>query len=148
MSADPSPATREVHTGSAGETEAAAARLARSLRPGDVLLLEGPLGAGKTTFVRGLAQGLGVEGRVASPTYQLVRVYQGRIPLVHADLFRLENPAELSGLDLDEPAGRGVLAVEWGDRITWPGAGRVRLEERGPTARTLRLLGAPERWSF
>ena len=139
----------ELATASAAETEAAGERLARRLAAGDVLLLEGPLGSGKTTFVRGLARGLGVGGRVASPTFQLVRVYPGRPSLVHADLFRLDDPlAALADLGLDELLEQGVAAIEWGDRLDWPGAARVRFEDDGPDRRRLRLLEAPATWTW
>lgn len=136
-------------TASASETEAAAERLASRLTAGDVLLLEGPLGSGKTTFVRGLARGLGVTAQVASPTFQLVRVYPGPLPLAHADLYRLDEPASALGdLGLEELVERGVAVIEWGDRITWPGAARVRIEEEGRDRRRLRLLNAPPTWSW
>lgn len=144
-----SQAVRELATGSAAETETAAERLAGRLEAGDVLLLEGPLGSGKTTFVRGLARGLGVAGRVASPTFQLVRVYPGRPSLVHADLFRLQEPqAALADLGLDELLQQAVAAIEWGDRLSWPGAVRIRFEEEGPDCRRLRLLEAPSTWTW
>lgn len=144
-----SQAVRELATGSAAETETAAERLAGRLEAGDVLLLEGPLGSGKTTFVRGLARGLGVAGRVASPTFQLVRVYPGRPSLVHADLFRLQEPhAALADLGLDELLEQAVAAIEWGDRLSWPGAVRIRFEEEGPHRRRLRLLEAPPTWTW
>lgn len=144
-----SQAVRELATGSAAETEIAAERLAGRLEAGDVLLLEGPLGSGKTTFVRGLARGLGVAGRVASPTFQLVRVYPGRPSLVHADLFRLQEPqAALADLGLDELLEQAVAAIEWGDRLSWPGAVRIRFEEEGPDRRRLRLLEAPPTWTW
>lgn len=140
---------RALITASAGETEAAGEHLARGLTAGDVLLLEGDLGSGKTTFVRGLARGLGVTAPVASPTFQLVRVYPGRLPLAHADLYRLEDPVTaLADLGLEELSEQGVAVVEWGDRIVWPGAARIRIEEEGPDRRCLRLLEAPAAWTW
>ena len=140
---------RDLITASAAETEAAGERLAQRLVPGDVVLLEGPLGSGKTTFVRGLARGLRVAGHVASPTFQLVRVYEGEVPLAHADLYRLEDPASaLADLGLEELVDRGVAVIEWGDRLSWPGAARVRFEEEGPERRRLRLLEAPATWTW
>lgn len=150
MSAGSSTVRRALITASAPETEAAGERLAGRLAVGDVLLLEGPLGSGKTTFVRGLARGLGVTGQVASPTFQLVRVYPGRLPLAHADLYRLDDPAPaLADLGLEELVDEGVAVIEWGDRIAWPGAARVRIEEEGPDhRRRLRLLEAPAAWTW
>src|SRR5881628_3422471 len=81
-------------TASPEETEAAGEELGRRLREGDLVLLEGELGAGKTTFVRGLARGCGTTGSVASPTFQLVRVYRGRIQLAHVDLYRIDANAD------------------------------------------------------
>jgi tRNA threonylcarbamoyladenosine biosynthesis protein TsaE len=149
VSAGAHTAARALTTASASETEAAAERLAQRLVAGDVLLLEGPLGSGKTTFVRGLARGLGVTAQVASPTFQLVRVYPGRLPLAHADLYRLDDPAPaLADLGLEELVEQGVAVIEWGDRIAWPGAARVRIEEEGPDQRRLRLLEAPAAWTW
>ena len=85
--------------------------------PGDVYLLVGPLGAGKTCLVQGLASGLGIEGYVPSPSFVLVRELKGHLPLYHIDLYRLENPLEIENLGLDEYFyGQGVSAVEWADR--------------------------------
>jgi tRNA threonylcarbamoyladenosine biosynthesis protein TsaE len=102
------------------DTEALASGLAADLGPGDVLLLSGVLGAGKTCFVRGLARGLGhAEGVVLSPTFQLVRESKGgRLPLYHIDLYRLRGPQEAMDLGLDEYFdGDGVCAVEWPERL-------------------------------
>lgn len=100
------------------ETRRLASRLAGLLRPGDVLLLVGELGTGKTSFIRGLAEGLGVEGRVVSPTFTLLREYRGRLPLHHLDAYRLEGPLDLFDLGVDELlGGEGVVVVEWGDRV-------------------------------
>jgi tRNA threonylcarbamoyladenosine biosynthesis protein TsaE len=92
------------------------AALAVGLRAGDVILLTGPLGAGKTCFVAGLARGLGCNGRVKSPSFTLVNEYQGQLPLFHLDLYRLEGH-EADDLGLEEHLERGVLAVEWGERL-------------------------------
>ena len=105
-------------TASEGETTAAGSRLAAALHPGDVVLLYGALGAGKTAFVRGLALGLGADpADVSSPTFTLVQEYPGtRATLYHVDLYRLE-PPEVDDLGLDElVSGDGVVAIEWAER--------------------------------
>jgi tRNA threonylcarbamoyladenosine biosynthesis protein TsaE len=93
-------------------------RLAAILRAGDLVLLTGPLGAGKTALVQGIGAGLGVEGAVTSPTFVIARVHRGRTPLVHADAYRLgDKPdprAEIDDLDLDASADDAVTVVEWG----------------------------------
>ncbi len=90
-----------------------------------MVLLTGELGAGKTTFVRGVARGTGSSAPVASPTFQLVRVYAGRVQLAHIDLYRIETPGELVDLGLDELLDQGAVVVEWGDRLlTSPLVGR------------------------
>lgn len=103
------------------ETQALARRLAPLLRPGDFLALIGELGGGKTCFVQGLAGGLGVQGRVSSPTFVLVHYHPGPIPLCHVDAYRI-GPEELHELGVDEYARTGVVAVEWADRVAaaWP----------------------------
>lgn len=108
-----------VTTRSEAETAAEGRRLAASLRGGEVLLLSGDLGAGKTAFVRGLAGGLGIDpADVTSPTFTLVQEYRaGRLPLFHVDLYRL-TPIEVDDLGLDDMALEGgVLAIEWPDRL-------------------------------
>ena len=112
--------------------------LGERLRAGDIVLLTGELGAGKTTFVRGVAQGAGSRADVASPTFQLVRIYPGRVQLAHVDLYRVEDTAELSGLGLDELADQGAVVVEWGDRIAVEGAARIELEHLGGDRRLIR----------
>ena len=105
-----------ITTGEA-ETTAAGASLAASLRAGDVVLLYGELGAGKTAFTRGLAQGLGVDSEeVSSPTFTIVQEYRGRLPLYHVDLYRLEEK-EVDDLGLEELVlGDGVVVIEWAER--------------------------------
>ncbi len=130
----------ERRTGSPEETEAAGEELAASLRAGDLLLLTGELGAGKTTFVRGLARGLGSSAGVQSPTFQLVRVYPGRIQLAHVDLYRLESGSDLTDLGLDDLLEEGVVAVEWGDRLRldYPRTRRIEFLAPAPTVRVIR----------
>ena len=106
--------------GSEAETREAGRRLAGVLRGGEVLSLEGPLGAGKTTFVKGLAEGLGCyPSEVSSPTFTLVHEYPGgRFPVVHLDLYRLESSEELAALGFDDLlAGPTITAIEWGDKF-------------------------------
>jgi len=119
-------------TASEEETQAIARELSATLRAGDVVLLSGDLGAGKTTFVRGLAEGLGIDPReVSSPTFTLVHEYRGNgLTLYHADLYRLQRAAT-DDLGLEEIGVQdGVLAIEWPDRLTHElaGATLVRLD--------------------
>lgn len=131
-----------IHTRSEDETMQAARDLAASLDRGAVILLYGDLGAGKTVFVKGLAEGLGADADdVTSPTFTLVQEYRGRIPLYHVDLFRLETAAEIDDLGLDELGAAGVLAVEWAERL--PGrpekAIDVRIEDAGEEERRVTI---------
>jgi tRNA threonylcarbamoyladenosine biosynthesis protein TsaE len=119
-------------THSEDETIAVAREFASSLRAGDVVLLSGTLGAGKTAFVRGLAEGLGINPEdVSSPTFTIVHEYRGgRLSLYHADLYRLERTAT-EDIGLEEMGVKdGVLAIEWPDRLTHalPGAKKVDIE--------------------
>jgi tRNA threonylcarbamoyladenosine biosynthesis protein TsaE len=131
---------RDHTTHSAAETETAGADLGRRLRAGDVVLLTGELGAGKTTFVRGVARGAGSTADVASPTFQLVRIYPGPVQLAHVDLYRIENDSELAGLGLDELAEEGAVLVEWGERLDVPGAAHVDFQHLGAERRLLRVI--------
>jgi tRNA threonylcarbamoyladenosine biosynthesis protein TsaE len=99
-------------TGALGES------LAAHLEPGDVVALAGPLGAGKTCLVQGIARGLGVTERVTSPTFVLVRRHAGRVPLIHCDVYRLEQVNDLHALDDDVLAPDVVTCVEWGDAVS------------------------------
>jgi tRNA threonylcarbamoyladenosine biosynthesis protein TsaE len=134
--------TREFTTHSEEETFACAQQLAAVLTPGAVVLLSGDLGAGKTTFVRGLAAGLGVDpDDVTSPTFTLVHEYKGgRLPLVHVDLYRLDR-ADLDEIGIDQDvANEGIVAVEWAERLTrdMAQAMRVDIEDAGENSRTIR----------
>ena len=97
------------------ETRAVGRRLASLLRAGDIVLLAGDLGAGKTVFASGIAEGLGVDDRVVSPSFVLVRRYRGLMSMIHADLYRVGSSGEIEDLDLASDAAQGVLVVEWGD---------------------------------
>jgi tRNA threonylcarbamoyladenosine biosynthesis protein TsaE len=134
-------------TNSAAETEAAGEQFGRGLRQGDLVLLAGDLGAGKTTFVRGVARGAGSPAHVASPTFQLVRVYSGPVQIAHVDLYRLDNGAELIDLGLEELLDQGAVIVEWGDRLEGDAphtGGRdgalLSIEHLGGDRRHLRLM--------
>lgn len=139
-----------VRSASPAETEAAGARLAERLAPGDVVVVGGDLGAGKTTLIRGACRALGVEGPVTSPTFTIGQRYSGRVPVSHLDLYRLgglegEDPALLADY-LDEAS---VAFVEWpaaaeselaGKRVT-----EARLGHRGGDAREIRIFAASVR---
>lgn len=131
-----------VTTRSEEETARVGRDLARGLAPGAVVLLYGDLGAGKTAFVRGLAEGLGIDGgEVSSPTFTIVQEYRGgSVPLLHVDLYRLQ-PKEVDDLGLDELAADAVLAVEWAERLprTPPGAVRITLTHAGEGIRTIEV---------
>ena len=104
-------------TNSAAETRKLGARLAEKLKAGDVVLLEGELGAGKSELARGVAKGLGVQETVTSPSFTILNVYEsGRVPLYHFDWYRLENEEELYELGMDEDLGGDGLAL-----VEWPG---------------------------
>jgi len=127
------------------DTEAIASAIGAVLSPGDVLVLTGDLGAGKTTFVRGLARGLGVMIGVKSPSFAIHLRYPGRIPLHHLDLYRLNDPRDLAELGLEDVLEQdGVTAVEWGERLgNWipDRALRIRFEDLGGTRRRLWVEG-------
>jgi len=140
------PSSTETTTAAPAETEALAAELARALRPGDIVLVSGDLGAGKTTFVRGACRALGVRGAVTSPSFTIARRYDATVPVSHLDLYRLgdladEDPALLA----DELAADRIAFVEWPEVGAPAGldpervAARVRLEHRGGDRRLVRV---------
>ena len=132
-----------MHSGSSAETEAIGARLAADLDPGDVVLVSGELGSGKTTLIRGACRALGVEDPVTSPTFTIGQRYRGRLPISHLDLFRLQTlEGEDPGLIDDYLTADSVAFVEW-PAVAEPGieqiALRVRLEHAGGDNRTITI---------
>ena len=108
----------QARTTSVDETRLLASQVAPLARPGDLVLLAGDLGAGKTAFVQGFARGLGVDEPVTSPAFVLARTYEGRLPLVHLDVYRLEHIQELHDLGISELLDDGgVTVIEWGDVV-------------------------------
>jgi tRNA threonylcarbamoyladenosine biosynthesis protein TsaE len=140
----PGPRVEETH--SAEQTEALAAELAVELRPGDVVLVSGELGAGKTTFVRGACRALGVAGPVTSPTFTIASRHAGETPVAHLDLYRLESFAEEDpALLADYLTPDAVAFVEWPERAPFAAAPtrlRVRLEHLGGDRRRITVAEA------
>ena len=136
-------------TESAEETRAVGEALGRALRGGEIVLMTGQLGAGKTTLTQGLAVGLGIDGYTKSPSFVLMNEYRGRVPLYHLDLFRIETPEEVWDLGIEEYiSGAGVVAVEWADRAraAFPeDAVEVEIEVTGEDRRRIavRATGGP-----
>lgn len=136
----------------AAATEAFGASLAPLVRPGDVVTLSGDLGAGKTSLARGLLRALGLRGEAPSPSFAIVQPYdppEVRLPVLHVDLYRLEDPSELEELGLDDAASDMLLLVEWPDRAggsAWPHALRLALEAVPEGGRRL-TWEAPAAWA-
>jgi tRNA threonylcarbamoyladenosine biosynthesis protein TsaE len=135
----------ELTSGGEEETRAIGARLGKSLRKGDVLLLSGDLGTGKTCLTQGIGRGLGCEGTVNSPSFVLMNEYNGRERLFHADLYRIEDVEDLDELGLWDYAEQGVLVIEWPERGAelLPGDGLVVELRYGDMERQRRLKFEP-----
>jgi len=136
-------------------TEAFGARLAAVVRPGDVVALTGPLGAGKTSVARGLLAALGLEGEAPSPSFAIVQPYappETVLPVWHVDLYRLDDPNEVEELGLEDERADGVLLVEWPERAggrAWPEALRLTLSIEPDGSRRLTAEVPPgwrDRW--
>jgi tRNA threonylcarbamoyladenosine biosynthesis protein TsaE len=128
-------------------------RIAAVLQPGDLVLLSGPLGAGKTTLAQGIGAGLGVAGPVVSPTFVIARIHRdGRIPLVHVDAYRLSSIAEVDDLDLDASLDESVTLVEWGDGLVeglaaeWLHVSIDRPDADDDETRAVEIVGVGPRW--
>lgn len=139
VTADPAMRCLALISPTAEETQRLGEALGQMLEPGDLLLLQGPIGAGKTTFTQGLARGMGLAARVTSPSFTLANVYESeeanRPPLYHLDLWRIKNPIEALGIGLDEYlSGSGACVIEWPDvaETVLPGEYlRIRFTLRG-----------------
>ena len=144
----------EIVAATADEMRRIGARLAELVAPGDLVVLTGDLGAGKTTFVQGLGAGLGVDGPVLSPTFVIARVHRGgRLPLVHVDAYRLGSVDEVDDLDLDASLEESVTVVEWGEGLV-EGLAADRLEialhravDEQDETRTVTVEPLGERWA-
>jgi tRNA threonylcarbamoyladenosine biosynthesis protein TsaE len=138
--------TRRFTSADPAETRAIGEQIGASLAPGSLVLLCGPLGAGKTVLAGGIARALGVEDTIISPTYTIVADYPGRIPLAHVDLYRIDGEAQLDGLGLDDLiGGPGVTVVEWGEKLDPArarGAVRVSIGVQADGTRVV-LVGEP-----
>lgn len=138
-------------TTSVDDTRALAAGMAKLAAPGDLVILAGDLGAGKTAFAQGFAQGLGVDEPVTSPAFILVRTYEGRLPMVHLDVYRLDTMQELVDLGIAELLDQGaVTLIEWGDAVA-PGLPADFLEVRleagaGPDDREVSIRSVGPAW--
>lgn len=139
--------TITLETNDPAETRALARNMGRRLRPGDFVALIGPLGAGKTAFVQGLAEALAVEGQVTSPTFVLMRLHRGDTPLCHVDAYRLEGAGDLMDIGLEDWLSEAVVALEWADTV--PAAlPPERIEIRiayAPAGRTIQMRGLGRR---
>ncbi|MCW2599152.1 MAG: ATPase [Frankiales bacterium] len=134
------------------ETKAFGRDLAGRLRAGDLVILSGPLGAGKTALTQGIGEGLGVAGRVTSPTFVIARVHRGPLPLVHVDAYRLRDSGrlDLDDLEIDEELDRAVVVVEWGEGVVEQLSDshlEVRLERHDDDSRTATVIGVGPRWT-
>jgi tRNA threonylcarbamoyladenosine biosynthesis protein TsaE len=143
----------ELVAATAEEMQALGRRIAEQLRPGDLVVLTGDLGAGKTTLTQGIGEGLGVDGPVVSPTFVIARVHRGgRVPLVHVDAYRLGSVAEVDDLDLDAELDESVTVVEWGEGLVErlaPDRLEIRLRRstaEGDEARQVQLVAVGDRW--
>ncbi|MCU1595608.1 MAG: ATPase [Frankiales bacterium] len=134
------------------ETRAFGRSLAAQLQAGDLVILSGPLGAGKTALTQGIGEGLGVTGRVTSPTFVIARVHRGPLPLVHVDAYRLRDSGrlDLDDLGIDEELDRAVVVVEWGEGVVEQLSDshlEVRLERHDDDTRTATVTGVGPRWA-
>ena len=144
-----------LHSSSVAETRRLGSLLGSLLQPGDVVLLTGDLGAGKTAFTQGIGAGLGVTDTINSPTFTILKEYMGRVPLYHFDLYRIEDPDELLALGFEDYfGGAGVSVVEWAERgesgslgdAVWPASWlRIEFHKLSSSERALRCVASGSR---
>lgn len=134
------------------DTRAYGRELAQQLRAGDLVVLSGPLGAGKTALTQGIGEGLGVEGRVTSPTFVIARVHRGPLPLVHVDAYRLrDGRLDLDDLEIDASLEDSVVVVEWGEGVVERFSDshlEVQLARHDDDSRTVTVTGHGPRWEL
>ena len=145
------PPVLSLTTADAAQTVAAGEALGRQLGVGDVVVLTGDLGAGKTTFTKGVALGLGVTQRVTSPTFTIVQEYEGRVPVAHVDVYRLERIQELYDFGFEELLDSRVTVVEWGEAIApvLPGDRvdvRLALDDTDDDRRVIEIVTTGSSW--
>ncbi len=130
-------------TSSAKETQALAKKLAKKLKPKDILLFFADLGAGKTTFIQGLAEGLNLKHKATSPSFIIVNEYPGKIPLFHIDLYRLEDEKSIEDLGIEEYYEKGgIVAIEWAERLGKnlpPKARKIKIETLSENKRKITI---------
>ena len=129
------------------DTQAFGEQLAQDLRPGDLVILSGPLGAGKTALTQGIGRGLGVRGAVTSPTFVIARVHPGPTPLVHVDAYRLGG--DLDDLGIDEDLDQAVVVVEWGEGVVEGFSDShllISMQRHDDDSRTVHVTGIGPRW--
>jgi tRNA threonylcarbamoyladenosine biosynthesis protein TsaE len=129
------------------DTRAYGEELAGVLRAGDLVILSGPLGAGKTALTQGIGKGLGVRGAVTSPTFVIARVHQGPTPLVHVDAYRVQT--DLDDLGIDEDLEQAVVVVEWGEGVVEEFSDShllVSMQRHDDDSRTVQVTGVGPRW--
>ena len=142
---------KTITTNNPGETQAIGEQLAKLCKGGEILCLSGDLGAGKTTFVKGLARGLKIDEKtVNSPTFVIMNIYEGRLPLYHFDFYRFERQDEIGGIGYDEFLyGNGVAVIEWSERfgtLMPPEHLAIQLGHEGDNARSLRFSAKGDRY--
>jgi len=144
------PVVLDIVSHSMAQTHRLGARLGELLHGGELLLMDGDLGTGKTTLTQGIAEGMGIRGVVSSPTFTLLKEYEGRIPLYHFDLYRLEDPGEILDLGFEEYFyGNGVCVVEWAEKadLYWPADHlNIRLKMLSDTKRGLLFAAVGARY--
>jgi len=133
-----------IETSSAEATKAFGEKIGRSLKPGDIVALTGELGAGKTTLIQGIAKGLNINEHVTSPTFTLINEYKGTYPFFHLDLYRLDNPAQIEDLGINEYFDNkdGIMVIEWAEKLgkLMPNnAMQIKMESTGESERKIWL---------